>query len=506
MGMAASQGRYLFLTARNSNIMLDLNLCSNEKRALTRESRNIAEEYQQGMNAKKFVWSNNQGVTYQELSYSMLTSPNAANGKQPYMVTDLNDRVVLNKKFAEIVEKYSVDGKFDWDNNREKILSELTGITVKRLQDCQTSDQKLQDAYDAMMAAKAEMERLACDCKKQCSISDFIDDFFKNAKLVETDPKFKQLKFEKGSTTYSYLADAYRNGAYVDISLEAGHFDAGSQIHYLQNIMAVYNAVTDIMPDPEAWVAASNSLACKDTNSGLYVNKLGQKIEEGDTNSAMYGESGKYKVDIKKLTDQLIRVYENKIGANSSDNQITYLDTSDSDYRDYMNAKAAYDAAKSAYNTALSDNTGLLTAEEEQKIAYYDAMFSTIAEQGWVYNSKINDPEYLNEMLQNNLFTLTTVENTEQYDARENAYVNKKIYTTNFAANCSKLICVTDTEAQEEATTKYEYEKAIINEKESRIDERMSILQTELQANNAQKEALKSIIQENTDRNFKIFA
>ena len=110
------------------------------------------------------------------------------------------------------------------------------------------------------------------------------------------------------------------------------------------------------------------------------------------------------------------------------------------------------------------------------------------------------------EMLQNNLFTLTTVENTEQYDARQNAYVNKKIYTTNFAANCSKLICVTDTEAQEEATTKYEYEKAIINEKESRIDERMSILQTELQANNAQKEALKSIIQENTDRNFKIFA
>lgn len=498
MGMAASQGRYLFLTARNSNIMLDLNLCSNEKRALTRESRNIAEEYQQGMNAKKFVWSNNQGVTYQELSYSMLTSPNAANGKQPYMVTDLNDRVVLNKKFAEIVEKYSVDGKFDWDNNREKILSELTGISESRLLNCQTSDQKLQDAYETMMAAKAEMEKYSADCSKMCSISDFIKNNLSGVNFDSGDG----LSFSSGSN----LADAYKNGAYVDISLKAGEVDAGAEEHKLQNIIALYDAMAELMPDPEAFAAAADSLINYDEHSGLYINKLGQKIEEGDSNSAMYGESGKYKVDIQKLTDQLIRVYKSKIGADPSLKQITYLDKTAPEYLDYLDAKAVYDTAKSAYNKALSDNTGLLTAEEEQKFAYYDAMFSTIAEQGWVYNSKVNDPEYLNEMLQNNLFTLTTVEDTEQYDARENAYVNKKIYTTNFAANCSKLICVTDTEAQEEATTKYEYEKAIINEKESRIDERMSILQTELQANNAQKEALKTIIQENTDRNFKIFA
>lgn len=494
--MAASQGRYLFLTARNSNIMLDLNLCSNEKRALTRESRNIAEEYQQGMNAKKFVWSNNQGVTYQELSYSMLTSPNAANGKQPYMVTDLNDRVVLNKKFAEIVEKYSVDGKFDWANNREKILSELTGISETRLLNCQTSDQKLQDAYDAMMAAKAEMERLACSCKVNGKITDFI------AKCAAGIGEPNGNKYSGGNTN---LADAYKNNAYVDISL--GSRDAGAQAQRLQNVMEqITDGLIEHMVDKDAFEAACAALTDYHNQSGLYYNKIGQDIDPNDDNSAMYGSYGNYKVDIKKFLNQVLSVYESKIEAIHDDEYITYLDPNAPGWQDYLDAKAAYDAAKSAYNTALSDNTGLLTAEEEQKIAYYDAMFSTIAEQGWVYNSKVNDPEYLNEMLQNNLFTLTTVEDTEQYDARENAYVNKKIYTTNFAANCSKLICVTDTEAQEEATTKYEYEKAIINEKESRIDERMSILQTELQANNAQKEALKTIIQENTDRNFKIFA
>lgn len=495
MGMSASQGRFLFLTARNSDIMLDLNLCANEKRALTRESRNIAEDYQRGMNAKKFVWSNNQGVTQQELSYAMLTTPNAANSKQPYMVTDLNDRVVLNKKFAEIVEKYSVNGKFDWETNREKILSELSGIEVSRLLACQTSDQKLQDAYDAMIKAKQEMEAKACDCKVQKSISDFVKDVCSKIGTPRNNT------YSSGST----LAEAYNNGAYVDISQGTSN-DAGAQAHKLQNVMDALYKMKDYMVDPDAFDQACASLTDYHNQSGLYYNKIGQSIDPSEVNSAMYGEPGNYKVDIKKFVDQLLRVYENKSGADAGGDKITYLDPTNPDYIAYQEAMKDYNDAKTAYNNALTDNTGLLTAEEEQKIGYYDAMFSTIAEQGWVYNSRVNDPEYLNEMFQNNLFTLTTVENVEEYDARENAYVNKKLFTTDFASNCSKLICVTDTEAQDEATTKYEYEKAIINEKESRIDERMSMLQTELQANNAQKESLKTIIQENTDRNFKIFA
>ncbi len=47
------------------------------------------------------------------------------------------------------------------------------------------------------------------------------------------------------------------------------------------------------------------------------------------------------------------------------------------------------------YNTAEAALAGIFTAAEEKEIAFYDAIFTAIAEKGWCQNDKITDTSFL---------------------------------------------------------------------------------------------------------------
>ena len=96
MGMAASQVRFLSLQNRKNTIGLNLMTLSNRKLALSRDMNRVANEYNDAMNMKKLQWSNNNGVTYSDLSYDTLMKPNDTNANLPYIITDENGRVVVD--------------------------------------------------------------------------------------------------------------------------------------------------------------------------------------------------------------------------------------------------------------------------------------------------------------------------------------------------------------------------------------------------------------------------
>ena len=128
MGLAASQGRFLGLTARKNAIGFDLMKLSNQKMALTRDMQAVTKQYQESLNSKVLKWSNNSGVTYQDLSYSTLMHPSELNKAGNYMITDKKGRIVLDKAYKKYAEMISPDGSpnGDWESNRTQILSELT--------------------------------------------------------------------------------------------------------------------------------------------------------------------------------------------------------------------------------------------------------------------------------------------------------------------------------------------------------------------------------------------
>ena len=148
-----------------------------------------------------------------------------------------------------------------------------------------------------------------------------------------------------------------------------------------------------------------------------------------------------------------------------------------------------------------------MTAEQESMIKYYDDLFTAIADNGWVFDSKINDDDYLNQMFQNNAFYITTMKKNECYDntIEESGRNWNYEYDTSLASNFSNIIAVNDNNALSKALAKYEDEKAKINAKETNIDTKITDLNTEISAINEMLESIKKMKEENIERTFKIF-
>jgi hypothetical protein len=105
-------------------------------------------------------------------------------------------------------------------------------------------------------------------------------------------------------------------------------------------------------------------------------------------------------------------------------------------------------------------------------------------------------------MLQNNIYTITTVDRSSEYDEFNNRVWNNE-YETNLAGNYEKIVTVNDDDIVEEALAEYEYKKSIINTKETRIDTRMKDLETEQAAINQMLQGLQKTINDNSERTMK---
>ena len=97
MGMSASQVRFLSLQHRKHDVGRQLTTLSNRKLSLSRDMNRIAKNYTNAMNQNVLRWSNDSGITYHDLTYDTMMSPNELNAAKPYIVTDgATGRVVLN--------------------------------------------------------------------------------------------------------------------------------------------------------------------------------------------------------------------------------------------------------------------------------------------------------------------------------------------------------------------------------------------------------------------------
>lgn len=114
MGLAASQARFLAITARKMNCEFESMQIAQQKLSVTREQQKAAQEYQDAMTATKLVWDadNNcdgTGDVY-NLSYDLMMTPSALNEYDAFLVTDTQGRVVLSESmFGAAVKAGVVD-------------------------------------------------------------------------------------------------------------------------------------------------------------------------------------------------------------------------------------------------------------------------------------------------------------------------------------------------------------------------------------------------------------
>ena len=169
------------------------------------------------------------------------------------------------------------------------------------------------------------------------------------------------------------------------------------------------------------------------------------------------------------------------------------MEHTDPNSDEYDEVKRNFDEAQDAWN-----KHKLYT--DETKIAFYDQLFQAIADCGWTYDSEAGDTERLNQMFQNNLYTITTID--RDYD-ENGEYTNT--YINDIASNNSHVVLVNDSVANADALAEYEYQKRTITAKETRIDNRMNNLETEMSAITKMIEGIQQVLNDNEQKYFAVF-
>ena len=502
MGLAASQVRFLQLTSRKADIGRELQHLSMEKMALTRDMQKVSQNYQAALSSKTMKWSNNSGVTYADISYGTLMRQNTYNAKSPILITNEAGKVVVDQKYQKYAEMISANGAAGgtWSGEtRNRILSEITGIsqdainesyaTVGAAGNAANSRDKALEELDAW---KAKEERMA------------------GTKYVKVSELAKNL----GSVNGKDLSSLYNKADKGDYTIHSSS-DIESLINGIKNNMSKF------FVDDEEFLKVSDKTefikAC-DEVAKVYKSLVDSNDSDADKSRESFGikgSKGNWTVDIQLLFNQIMGAYITGEGSYdyNSQNEKTFpiRDTSSTGWSDWYNGlktrQAAFDAADSGYYSSVNDANMVLDAEQETKIQFYDLLFKAIADNGWVYDMNIEDTDYLNQMFQNNSYYITTINKNQCYD-KDSTYGSTNYeyyYDTSVASNFDKIFAVNDSDARDEALVEYEYQKSLINSKESRIDTRMKNLETEQSAISKMLESIDKVKSDNIERTFGIW-
>lgn len=491
MGMAASQGRFLQLTGRKHDIGCMLTRLSNDKVSLSREMQKISSNYQEALNTKTLKWSNNAGVSYVDLSYANMMRPSEMNQNVPYMISDNAGRIVLDSQYAKYAEMISPDGKAggDWESNRSQILAELTGVDASTIEKATEYDI---DMYNA----QASLDNLEAPSRRKFE-KHSTQDLLANVKT-------SGLSFSPSANNWK---EAYNKNSTASIG--SGSAAASKLDAVLDNILSSLSKFFDVEEYGSKFEEAINLM--KEDYKPILENN--SELKSG----AITGSSSGYKINTKEFILELWGKYIGKGGeaytsaySGVSEASIIWYDTTSDAYKTWTAEQKEYENQtelyKNDYNDASNAKGLLMTAEQERLVKFYDELFSTIAENGWVENSQVSDTEYLNGMLQNNIYSITTVERDFDFNEKKQEFSWENTYSTNIASNFSKVYTVNDSDAQNDALVEYEYQKSIINAKETRIDTRMKDLETEQSAIQQMLQGLETVRNDNIERNFSIFS
>ena len=497
MGMAASQVRLLQLTSRKNDIGYQLQDLSLQKTSLSRDMKRVTKNYQNALSSKTLKWSNNGGASYVDLSYATLMRTGSSNQNNPYLLTDSSGKVVVDSKYQKYAEMISPEGKAggNWDSVRTQVLSSLTGISADKIDNSVLTEDSVNAAADNVNALMEKVDELQAEAEISGTDIDFMAECFGSSWTGADE--------SNDLTSASTIAEDYKGDSTVWLlgtDLSSSKTKLKSMLDQIETRVSAYLSDDDISAFQEACETTLSNYDTYLETSGEDCGSTCQtsKNTKGDT-------AGYYVVNIQLLMTELLRNYRSAGGTTDTNSRgeevYCWYDKNSKEYQAYIEKLEELEAAKENYNTSVDINNQVLTAEEESLINFYDQMFSAIADNGWVADAQVEDNNYLNNMLQNNQYYITTMDSKENSEGEE--YFE---YSTDIASNFENIFSVNDTNAQNDAQVQYEYEKSVINEKESRIDTRMENLQTEQSAINEMIKGIESVRNDNTERTFSIFS
>ncbi len=236
--------------------------------------------------------------------------------------------------------------------------------------------------------------------------------------------------------------------------------------------------------------SSSWSSGCHDDNvfrqSHYYVGFLfsGENKDEDHESSASINLNNIAKAFLTFFADKMEGI--NDIDANGIDKYYvgagSCVDGVDVNVNRLVTNDFLYQFTWSVGTSVSSDDLGQAT--------FYDALFNQICANGWTENNSIEDPEYLQQMLQSGMLYITKI--------KEDGYYYQANYSTD-----SYIKEIADETYIAQAEAKYNTEKAKLNAKEETIDLKMKNLDTEISSLTTEYDTVKNTISKNIEKSFK---
>lgn len=528
MGLSASQARLLTITARKSDCEYASMRLSHQKIALSRDMDIVSAEYQDAINQTKLVYDfygNNSKVN--PLSYNLLMTPSALNDYIPTTITDKSGRVVLNPAMARAakaagIPQEGMDGlpssdmrnafidglvandvisTVQGENIKKTNYNQTAGVGSEDLVTVNTAECSYTELVEMLDTVKFDFQDLIANTSAgdltiydtatgqeypdnfECSLGDLLEGKIgiyglqhDNEDVEKDNPEFGKKSIIDMVATSSFWDQMFTA---VEELLDTGDEYTQAALAYAKSkVMESIEALSDNANDPE--------------NAALYKKDDGRSSKhpnrwaKGNHDAYMgyvyyYNEGGGYNCGYGLSLSNMSKGY------------LTY-------FAQYMEGigESQYHVENLREQSKLVDDmftftyvTDVDTSGDNLLVAgFYDALFNQICLNGWTENEKIEDNDYLEEMLKSGAMYMSTLADDGYY------------YQGNYSTN-TYVKEVTDEKAVAQAEAKYNREKQKINTKENIIDMKMKNLDTEISALTTEYDTVKSVIDKNIEKTFK---
>ncbi len=528
MGLAASQARFLAITARKADCESKSMEYAQEKLDISRKMATATANYQNSLNATKLVWDASAAETaITDLSYDVMMTPNPLNGYDPYLLTNQSGRVILSSKLANAIMAAGIDEKGS-EPSATGYASFLAALEAKGIITTSLANQIAGAGYVREAGLGAEpLDKTTSNAMTFGTMQGYFDDTknylvdFENHIMGTTpyssDPKNSTISYsltKNGQLLSSKPDDLTLGdlmyGNYVWTVTNVAQNDYQGVLNNLINKIAGLlgygqSTYTGLYTDSASKIALENAYQVtastfvvddktpvvgnwKNNDSGRSTafNKTVSKANEiNDVSKGDLKDTDKdtYSVNISNMIDVFLTAYVQELhgydtGYNIAEKVKDSL---------YVTEDPSY------YYVVHNDNT--IATETDLMIAdFYNIMYNQICSNGWttLSGANIEDKEYLSHALKNGQIFISSL-NTDGYYYQgaytENGYVQE----------------VTDDDAIAEAEAEYNKIKTTLNYKEQKIDLKVKNLDLEISALSTEYDTVKQLISKGVEKTFSMF-
>lgn len=594
MGLAASQARLLTITARKADCEFQSMSLSHQKLSLSRDMEKVSSDYQNSLKTTKLMYDyQGSGESNINLTYGLLMTPSVYNDYYPKLVTDAQNRVMLNSSYAAAARaagipaeglngtpSSDVRNKFVEALANQGVITATSAATIVGTNYSNTlglgkTTSTTAVTTDYTYKQFLDVIKTNTDSTSTAGVTLGVGGVLNGAGNVFENERFYRVtdgnveNTELGSSAGTggsvTLADLLEGNSqyYLSILSKKGGELPIYGADYLQNKIAGDGGILDWMMNQFSSVLGG--IAANDTALQYAYNAVYDMIVpnthlqdwhngvNGDTSYKDHLDQKKSKLEEwaepenSQLKQWMDEIGEGEITQNhrshddskmqKSQNYMGFTYTADKDkhgtfgwtHKDrndksqvsinLNNIAQAFLTAYVQYMQGVGDSqysfqkgdksqcnlydgtdknfkftvyAGSETEDDSTQLIsnFYDSMFNMICMNGWTENDKIDDADYMSEMMKNGMAFISSISDDGYY------------YQGNYSTD-KCILEVTDTEAIARAEAKYNTEKTKIENKEDTIDLKMKNLDTEISSLTTEYDTTKQVISKAIEKSFK---